>query len=512
MTTQIACLHRPGGFGSLERAAAFAEACLRFSPQLALRGEEAVFVEIGGCRHLYDETGFRRRAEALARRFFGSDDSGGGTSGGGMGTLGGATPPLRITVAPTAVAAWVAARHGGPAGSYGVTLDLARLPLAALADFADPFATEPPARSDAFRRQLARWIERLEDLGVRHLADFTRLPPRTLTARFGVEAAWLSRRISTGEDAVWPCFRPPERIREHEELLHPETLDSTVVSLEGALFGLKRVLDRALARLKARGLRLAGMELVFRLERGRDRRWSIALPFPQGATTALLPILRDRLGPELDRQPLAAAIQRLEIEVTETAPGHGAQRELFRGGGPDAEENEALDSLLGRLSSKLGPGAAFRAKPVDRHLPEGAWLPCLDAAARPPEAPPTDGRVAKRSDPPPTPRERGQGAPSEHESQARSSVTDVPRPTRLLKRPAPLERRGSELSCVRGRRRWRVLAWLGPERLSGEWWRESTALRGGFARDYWRARTAEGQTLWVYATPEGRIYLHGFFD
>jgi protein ImuB len=49
---------------------------------------------------------------------------------------------------------------------------------------------------------------------------------------------------------------------------------------------------------------------------------------------------------------------------------------------------------------------------------------------------------------------------------------------------------------------------LGPERITGEWWKRQDAL----ARDYYRIETqTEGECLWVYITPDQRVFLHGLF-
>ena len=63
---RVACLLITKPVVSIE---AFAEACFRFSPQVALRGEEAVFVEIGGSSHLFSEQTMPLRLTALCQRF-----------------------------------------------------------------------------------------------------------------------------------------------------------------------------------------------------------------------------------------------------------------------------------------------------------------------------------------------------------------------------------------------------------------------------------------------------------
>src|SRR4051812_3058398 len=47
----------------------FAEACLRFSPQLCLKRPDAIFIEIGKCKALYREETFLARVEILLKRF-----------------------------------------------------------------------------------------------------------------------------------------------------------------------------------------------------------------------------------------------------------------------------------------------------------------------------------------------------------------------------------------------------------------------------------------------------------
>src|SRR4051812_1110464 len=47
---------------------AWAEACGRFTPQIALRASEAVFLEMSGSHHLFGP-GLQRRIQALASRF-----------------------------------------------------------------------------------------------------------------------------------------------------------------------------------------------------------------------------------------------------------------------------------------------------------------------------------------------------------------------------------------------------------------------------------------------------------
>ena len=91
-----------------------AEHCLRFSPQICVRAEEAVFIEIGKCRKLFSEPGFLMRAQVVLRRL---------------------SLNASIAIGSDIAEALVLAK-------YGVSkMDL--LPLEALLDLADPFAVDP---------------------------------------------------------------------------------------------------------------------------------------------------------------------------------------------------------------------------------------------------------------------------------------------------------------------------------------------------------------------------------
>src|SRR4051794_6903880 len=96
------------------RLAEFAQACVRFSPQISLRNPNAIFIEIGKCRNLYSEQSFIARLHVLLRRF---------------------NYQAQIEIADDIPSALAFAR-------YGVrTMD--DLPLDSLSYFGDPFGTDP---------------------------------------------------------------------------------------------------------------------------------------------------------------------------------------------------------------------------------------------------------------------------------------------------------------------------------------------------------------------------------
>jgi protein ImuB len=110
---------------------------------------------------------------------------------------------------------------------------------------------------------------------------------------------------------------------------------------------------------------------------------------------------------------------------------------------------EDLARLYDRMTSRLGPLAVVRSKPVDTHIPERAVVLEPVVARTPDDA---------------------------------DALTDLPvRPLRLLPTPEPVEviaevPHGPPLRMVWRRLSYRVLKASGPERIEAEWWRSGNRL------------------------------------
>ena len=448
MKQRVLCVLAPGA----AHLNALAEACFRFTPQIAIREGEAVFLEIGASAVFFKEATLLLRIQALSKRF-------------------GITP--RIAIADNVYLALILARLAQPGHPQTSPIPDDKMPVEVLGDYASPFISDEHTTT-----KIHKLVSSLRKLGVTRLGDFRKLPPKTLASRFGMESVMLATRLRDGFSPPWPRFVPPEKIIEKEDLTDPETMSSCNL-LEPLFFTLKSVVDRAMARLRARYERAAVIELHLAARKGPGRKWTITLPLPQGSATGLIPILRERLGFDLDRAPLTEDIQEIHFTLLETAPGHGAQRDFFNS---REDEAEAWDSLIGRIGAKLGKSGAFVALPVDRYLPEKAWVPTLQSAL----------------------------------AGTRTYVTPD-RPARLLKKPERVIIDGSELiqkgDEANRQKIWRIAERYGPERLSGEWWNDPHFA--GFHRDYYRIVTEGGEQLWIFETPKpghSGFYLHGYFD
>jgi protein ImuB len=334
-----------------------------------------------------------------------------------------------------------------------------QLPVAALGDFLHPFAPAPWAKA-----------ELLEQLGIRTLGDFLQIPRQEIASRFGKEALFALSRVQNAGGIAWPRFAPEERIEERVDF----DCAAQIHNFEPVAFLLKTAVDRVFLRLHSRRLKLAQCQVNFHLNRfseARERRSLVSLPIPQSDSKNVFALLNERLRKELELEPLENSLEGISLSVTETAPFPDAQRDFFS---KTEEEHEAWGALVARLRERLGEQSSFLAIPTPRLLPEASWQKGIRAEA--------------------------------------GTLVDVPlRPLRLLNPPVPLRRLGDRLSSVY--RNWKIQAFEGPEKLMGEWW------TNGFQREYFRVRTQEGATLWVFSTPAAnepgaprRLYLHGIFD
>ena len=447
-TPCIACLDFPAGLAPATLAS-LAEASLRFSDQVAVRPGESLFVELGRNRWLGSPEGFAARLLVLGRRFAGRS-------------------PVKLGLGPDAAVALALARWGR------MGLELEALPLEALAAFAAPFGSD--AEVDA---KVAALLLGLGSLGLGTLGEFLALPAHSLGSRFGPNAALLAGRLRGDFGMAWPRFAPPATLEEVLDLRDPATYEGCG-DLDSLRFHLKHALGLLCARLRGRGLRAGALLLeLWEEERGRSglkpRRLELKLSLPLGAPLELLKVLGEALEAQLGAKSLGAPLKGLRLRVTETAPGLSGQGHFFE---RHAEEVEAWNTLVDRLSQKLGPDQVFLADLARCYLPERAWTKTLlePGAPRPPVAEPPDLG---------------------------------PRPTRLLNEPLPLLREGDRLGPLDDGRHWQAISWDGPERLDGAWWQRP------FSRDYWKVATAEGAELWVFSkpgAPEGRLWLQGFFD
>jgi protein ImuB len=311
----------------------FCEALLRFTPRLALRGEEAVFLDLSHWKQELPSS-FETRLRWLARRF-GLEVS-------------------QIAFGASARESWL--RTLAPPSHEPITL---------LPELLDVFESESEVRKVA-----AKQVASLQSLGIHRLSHFTRLPARTLTSRFGKTGVRLLQALDALEKKApesWPLFLPPERLEDTISLLDPET-QTGIADTETLLIHVSRQGERLFSRLRGRNLRASLLALRLTLESRAVRDIALRLSTPQSQWGPVLSLLREKVVQVIEqKQPLDALLREATLQIEETAPGTGAQHDFFS---REEREAEAQEALLLRLQEKLGKEAAFHAALVDTHWPE----------------------------------------------------------------------------------------------------------------------------------------------
>jgi protein ImuB len=289
-------------------------------------------------------------------------------------------------------------------------------------------------------------------LGIRSVADLTRLPRAGFATRFGPR---LLDELDEGlgrRPAPRRRFLVPERFDERLEL--PDAVESTDL-LQPVL---RRLLARLAAFLRARasGIRELRVDLLHR--GAAPTRLRIELARLAGDAGGFDELLDERLG----RCRVDLPVVGLRLRSGVLLPLAIRDAGLFeRGQGADPE---ATARLLDLLRARLGHDAVFGVMPVSEHRPERAF------------------RIAEPG---------GAGAlPVPWSAGARTA-----RPLWMLAEPQPLEG-------------WDGALITGPERIESGWW-DGHDVR----RDYYVARSRAGVRLWIFRErPPGQgWFLHGVF-
>ena len=331
---RILCLYFP----QPQDLQALAEMFYRYSPQIAMRSEKALFVEIEKCRHLYREESLVMRTRSMLKRL---------------------KLNAQLSVAediPTALSF-----------AQFQIFQKEKLPLEALNSYAFPYET--PEKS---WKPLQLLLETLQKMGLKNLKDFQKISARSLSNRFGPLGLHLHRAVQDSSALHWPLYKPPESLIEEQALDYELRVDN----FESISFVLKALLDRLMLRLRGRGQALRKFTLVLELEphsllKEKIYRLSFDLFEPQMSLKTLLGIVRDRVQFELQQKPLGSPVIWVRLEAQEMVPWIYAQKDLFN---PHREEKrEQQVSVLSRLQTRLGSEKVFRAEPIENYLPEKNW-------------------------------------------------------------------------------------------------------------------------------------------
>ncbi|MFL6601081.1 MAG: Y-family DNA polymerase [Steroidobacteraceae bacterium] len=428
-------IFEPGAV-SLERLARSAQ---RFTPRVSLVAPDGLLLEVKGSLHLFG--GADGLIRALAQE---------------CGAIG--IQPA-IALAPTPLAATVAARVGKPYGKphgypFSVTNQaqlvgrLSSLPLAPL-----------------------RWpqdvVERLARMGVRTIGQALRLPRAGFARRFGPEQlAELDRLIGRKAD-LRHHFQPRERFRRRRELTYElENNEAVLAVLAPVLADLGKFLQE-------RQCGITELECRLRHRHAPPSICIVRLAEPVAEVARLTHLLGERLSALTLPEPVRSCELRSGLPILRVLASNPLWQpgEYGGSGGPEAPQ------LIERLRARLGHEAVYGLQTLAGHRPENAW---------------------------------GMREPSADGSASRLAVQPPPPPWLAFRRPLWLLHAPQQLDELDGvpRRRGALRFFGDVERIETGWWDG-----GDIGRDYYTVFDIYGVQLWIFrerAEPH-RWFLHGVF-
>lgn len=320
----------------------------------------------------------------------------------------------------------------------------------------------------------------LRRAGLHNVGDVSRLPRAAIAARFGEGLLLaLDQLLEQAPQPLDPLL-PAAPIAVQRRFAQP------VASHDAVRAGLEKLLLAAKVKLMAQGLGGRRFWLALYRADGHVAEVAVDTAAPQREVPVLLRLFDERIAALNDPLDPGFGYDQMRLAVPITAPL--AEAQLGLDGGALAETQ--LNTLVDRLTARLGRGRIRRLARADTHIPEQASFDL-----------PFDGAAAAWP------------APEAGEPPAR--------PIRLFDPPQPIEVLAEVPDGPPRAFRWRgrrhvVAAHEGPERIAAEWWRKKDGA--GLTRDYWRVEDESGQRFWLLRHglqgPEAihpRWYVHGLF-
>jgi protein ImuB len=398
---------------------------------------------------------------------------------------------IGIGIGDVAVVADAAARLADP-GPIIVPLEKGREFLASLPLGYLPISEE---LQEAFRA-----------LGWKKIGQLAERDPSELETRFGPAGLEAHRWARGEDDRAFHALPPPE----HREV--SLEFESSATDLEPLLFALRHLLARLCADLTG-GLCASELRLRLTLDGGRSQEATVLPARPTRRESLLFDLCRAALERSEGGEVLTAPVSSLALELRETAAAEARQGDLFRrgwrmDGGWDDPLGAAI--ALARLQARLGGEVVVTPAVRADHRPESrsVWAPVTPKALASSSAPGgSAGRASTEL------AAYSNGSSFSLENRASPGAARVSSALRLLPEPIAVRVRTEgnqpvELHDDGGRHE--LVAAEGPERLSGDWWKDP------YRREYFRVCTSAGELLWLFREyrPSGELrwWLHGWWD
>lgn len=462
-----------------------ADWCDRYTPLVALDGEDGLLLDLTGCAHLFGGE------EALLSDILARLEAQGFA--------------VRGAIADTPGAAWAMARYGEEVciAPGGQGMALAGLPLAAL-------------------RLEVDVIDGLERVGLTRIGDIACRPRAPLAGRFGPELVRrLDQALGVEGEPISPRFAAPLIVAERrffEPIGRLEDVKAVALSLAGQVC---EALERRVEGGRAFELAL------FRVD-GAVQKTVVGTSRPLRDARRILALFAEKLKTDESVLDAGYGYDLVRLAVLEAQEATPSQADLTGQGAAKADAD--LAGLIDRLGARLGLDRVTRFLPVERHLPESQTA-LVPAAAVREDALSWQGfsSVALGGE------DFGLGYNEAPSLLSGAGTPDMPetsdapleRPLRLFHPAEPVEAVAMVPEGPPLRFRWRrtlyqVARSEGPERIAPPWWvgaadAPSTA-REGVTRDYFRIEDTDGRRFWLYReglyareTSRPRWYMHGVF-
>jgi protein ImuB len=323
--------------------------------------------------------------------------------------------------------------------------------------------------------------ETLKVLGLRTVGMFAALGAGDVERRWGKDglAAW---RLANGDD-----LRRPVLARGDTTRFVSTELAMSAANMEPVLFIVRAALGQLVESLVRDSRAAAGIAITLTLDDGRG---AMVNAMPHTVTREVRPAkplarvapLFERCRALLDSWTLSAPVCAVTVTVSATAPMSAEQGDLLAAAWRDPA---AADAAFERLRSTLGAHSVVRPVARDEHRPEraGAWTDLFGAKEECSSAP---ARIAVVRE----------ATPNETSARLLETPEHVDVET-AHGAPRTLWWRGRKVAITRV---------SGPERLSGDWWKDE------YARDYWRCESDElARDFLLYRDAAG-WRLQGWYD
>lgn len=321
--------------------------------------------------------------------------------------------------------------------------------------------------------------DELRRMGFERVEQLIAAPRAPLAKRFGRQLyKRLDQALGQIPEPIEPIF-PPGIPRVRRGLLEPigtaEAFGQVITDLVGDLARL----------LVAGGIGVRRLDLLFERVDGQYQVIRVGTATPTREAAHLTKLLAQRI----DTIEPGMGVEAMTLVAPLTEPLGASQQAGLTGSGKRGPD---LAALVDALTNRFGEHRLYRTTPRESAMPE---------------------------------REVGLVAPLTSATETGWS-DDLPRPSRMIVPPEPIEIIAAlpdhppAMFVWRGKRN-RVVQADGPERLHGEWWRESghEADRPYTVRDYFQVETTTGGRYWIFRLGDGersatgpmQWFIHGAF-